>query len=1037
VSNEKLGRLTQKQLHYAMQKESREFEKHYLWIEEHMPSSFFEEVEPSNMMIIVHNLMGFPLQEYFTQIHCKGGAIVLCLDSADADLLILKNFNLYGIKSYQTFISDVPPPFPAIFKKLRIALLSFTGSEKERLVEVLSKESKKEIYTLLLEKNPTLSELEFDKLLEGVGDQLIRSLTTNRLVLALDTFFRAKTRDHCQYEVRYNQEWRDKETRPSLQIVLAWRNTPKHRFLYRLAKMIYRHNLAIKMINASYIPYERDSILIMSIGLHGASGKAAWEEANIHDFLQELVTLQYFSDLDRIENVFIDNGYIRGNMGNFLRTLLHFVQQTLVHADLNVYSLTNTEEALCRHPELTIMVCEAFELKFHPENRNLIAYEEHKTSFLHLVEHLDTGHEINDIRRKNVLKQAMSFVDFSLKTNFYRNNKSSLCYRLDPNYLRYLPYDFKPKFPEIPYAIFFVQGMNFIAFHIRFKDIARGGLRTVFLQRAEQILVERNYVFSECYNLAYTQQKKNKDIPEGGSKGVIFLEPYNYLQSELYIYKKELGIKELPEVEVEKLVEQYKERQKIQSLYQAQHSFIHALLTLVNFDHKKQLKAKQIIDYWKKPEYLYLGPDENMHNEMIEWIAAYSKHSHYEIGSAFISSKPKEGINHKEYGVTSLGVNVYMHEILLHLGINPTKDPFTIKISGGPDGDVAGNQIHNLFTYYPTTAKLIALTDISGTIYDPMGLDLEFLVQLFIDVKPIRFYPAEKLHEGGYLLDVQTKRESSLYATQTLLYKREGGLLIKEWLHGSDMNHLLRMSLHQKKADIFIPAGGRPRTLHEKNWTDFLEEGGKPTAKAIVEGANLYLTPQARRHLEEAGVLIIKDSSANKGGVICSSFEVLSNFILSEKEFLEEKPLLMKQILDLISTKAKEEAELLIRTHIETGAFLTDISDWISDRITTYTYQILDFLDQDPLLSYLQDPLVQCLLHYFPPVLQEKYRDRIITNIPDIHKKAIIACFIASRVVYKKGLAWAPTIVNIIPILAIDPVIIPATLRTRHQVDVI
>ena len=63
-----------------------------------------------------------------------------------------------------------------------------------------------------------------------------------------------------------------------------------------------------------------------------------------------------------------------------------------------------------------------------------------------------------------------------------------------------------------------------------------------------------------------------------------------------------------------------------------------------------------------------------MHNVMIEWIAAYSKYYNYKPGGAFISSKPGAGINHKEYGVTSLGVNVYMEEVLKFLGIKSRKD---------------------------------------------------------------------------------------------------------------------------------------------------------------------------------------------------------------------------------------------------------------------------------------------------------------------------------------------------------------------------
>ena len=77
--------------------------------------------------------------------------------------------------------------------------------------------------------------------------------------------------------------------------------------------------------------------------------------------------------------------------------------------------------------------------------------------------------------------------------------------------------------------------MHFFAFHIRFKDLARGGLRTVYPEQIEQMVAERNNVFTECYNLAWTQHKKNKDIPEGGAKGVIFLKAFDQIDSESQI----------------------------------------------------------------------------------------------------------------------------------------------------------------------------------------------------------------------------------------------------------------------------------------------------------------------------------------------------------------------------------------------------------------------------------------------------------------------------------------------------------------------
>lgn len=44
-----------------------------------------------------------------------------------------------------------------------------------------------------------------------------------------------------------------------------------------------------------------------------------------------------------------------------------------------------------------------------------------------------------------------------------------------------------------------------------------------------------------------------------------------------------------------------------------------------------------------------------------------------------------------------------------------------------------------------------------------------------------------------------------------------------------------------------------------------IDAEGKPHFKYIVEGANLFLTQQARLHLEKRKVILFKDSSANKG----------------------------------------------------------------------------------------------------------------------------------------------------------------------------
>lgn len=997
----------------AIQKESKRFQDYYLWLEKAMPPTFFEEIPAENMMLLTHSLMGFHLQNNFSTINFKNSALVICFDSEDADLRILQNYAMFGIKNYLTFVSNIP--FPGTDSNLRIANIYFT--ESEEIKEKLYPELKNYVQGLVKEQNPEISEEEFEKLLESLGGKFLKSLTKEKLALSLEMYFKAQTRDSCQYEVRYDQDWQENKT-SSMQIVLAWRNTPKHNFLYRLARTIHRHQLIIKRVDATYVnPYGRDSVLIMALDLHGTNGRAAWEASDIPDFLCELVTVKYFASFDLFDEKLISKGIIKGNQGNILRAMVNFIHQVLVHIDANLYTIENIEEGLCRHPELTVLLLEAFKFRFHPELHDQQKYDQVRLQFLNSVDKLDTGREEYDIRRKNILKQAMNMVHHTLKTNAYRMNFSALSFRLDPKYLDFIPFDRTEKFPEMPYAIFFLKGMHFFGYHIRFKDLSRGGLRTVFPKEMEHLAAERNNIFTECYQLSLTQHLKNKDIPEGGAKGIIFLKPYARLQSEADIFGRELIRTKIPEKEISERLKNFIEEQSLEYLYQAQRAYIENLITLVNSDEEGNLRANRIVDYWKRPENLYLGPDENMHDVVIQWIADISEKYGYRPGSAFISSKPKVGINHKEYGVTSLGVNVYMHEVLRSIGLEPTKDIFTLKMSGGPDGDVAGNQILNLSKFYPSTAKLIALTDISGTINDPLGLDLKILANLFKQGKPIRFYPPEKLTEGSFLLDRQSIQQTNALAKQTLCWRMFEGKLIQEWLSGSEMNQLFRDNVHKTKADIFIPAGGRPRTLNETNYGDFLDETGKPTAKAIIEGANLYLTPEARRHFEKLGTLVIKDSSANKTGVICSSYEVLCGLTLGDDLFFLHKDLLVQEILARLRLSAFNEVQLLLKEHRETGAYLTDISTKISERINHFTYQILDYLDPLPLPKELDHPLMTCLLSYCLPSLRKNYIKELMVNLPEHHKKAIIACHIASYLVYHKGLHWFPSIIDVLPII--------------------
>jgi glutamate dehydrogenase len=117
----------------------------------------------------------------------------------------------------------------------------------------------------------------------------------------------------------------------------------------------------------------------------------------------------------------------------------------------------------------------------------------------------------------DVLRAFLVFNSSVVKTNFYIKNKTALSFRFDTGFLRGTDY------PQLPYAILMFVGAEFRGFHVRFDDIARGGLRMIRSANKQAYLRNAETLFDENYNLAWTQEKKNKDIPESGSKGTILL----------------------------------------------------------------------------------------------------------------------------------------------------------------------------------------------------------------------------------------------------------------------------------------------------------------------------------------------------------------------------------------------------------------------------------------------------------------------------------------------------------------------------------
>jgi glutamate dehydrogenase len=112
-----------------------------------------------------------------------------------------------------------------------------------------------------------------------------------------------------------------------------------------------------------------------------------------------------------------------------------------------------------------------------------------------------------------------------------------------------------------------------------------------------------------------------------------------------------------------------------------------------------------------------------------------------------------------------------------------------------------------------------------------------------------------------------------------------------------------------------------------------------------VEGANIFNTPEARDELfKNARVVIVKDSSANKCGVITSSYEVQASMMLSQQEFLTIKDEMVADVVEKLKKHAQVEADLLFRAYSLFPGDLPHFSERISNAINRMTDAIAERL---------------------------------------------------------------------------------------------
>jgi glutamate dehydrogenase (NAD(P)+) len=266
------------------------------------------------------------------------------------------------------------------------------------------------------------------------------------------------------------------------------------------------------------------------------------------------------------------------------------------------------------------------------------------------------------------------------------------------------------------------------------------------------------------------------------------------------------------------------------------------------------------------PEKDVPAPDVNTNDQVMAWIMdTYSMHVGH-TATAVVTGKPIEmggSLGRRE--ATGRGVMIVTREAAKHLGVDINGARVAVQGFGNV-GSVSAELLAAI------GARIVAVTDWKGGVYNERGLDVPKLVAHVKEHKTVDGFP-------------------------------DGDALPHDDLWGLDV-------------DVLIPAALENQIT--------MDNAPQIRARIVSEGANGPTTPEAHRHLHERGVFVIPDILANSGGVTTSYFEWVQDrygYFWEENEVNERLEKKMVEAFDDVL-----QTSLRYKVDLRTAAYIVAIS---------------------------------------------------------------------------------------------------------------
>ena len=252
------------------------------------------------------------------------------------------------------------------------------------------------------------------------------------------------------------------------------------------------------------------------------------------------------------------------------------------------------------------------------------------------------------------------------------------------------------------------------------------------------------------------------------------------------------------------------------------------------------------------PETDIPAPDLGTDEQVMAWLMdTYSQHVGHAVPSVVTGKPPSLGGSVARREATGRGLMFLLPQAASSIDINPIGASVAIHGFGnvGRYAAVAGSEMK---------ANVVAVSDISGAIYDADGLDIAAVSKWVDENRFLEGYSDAEFIEGSAIF-------------------------------GLDV-------------DVLVPAAIQG-VLHKDNADDV-------KAKLIIEGANNPTTLEADDMLRDNGILVVPDILANAGGVTVSYFEWVQDvqkYFWTENEVVARLREIMVRAFDEVSSIARAE----------------------------------------------------------------------------------------------------------------------------------